>query len=362
MLKATDEMVICITNVAASTVRQLVLMVTPPNRGQRAGGAAVRVGVEVMCTYDDFWAAAVTAPRCGPPLGAAEVGSPVTRLGVSFVPIYFPTNELPDIATGPDSGLAVEELTHASVPTLLACNPTDTPVLLAEGEHFVGGMQNRTLNITVVVPANSRLELPVACLEQGRWGHERAYRRCPSFSPRRVRAVNQEAVFSSMTESGSRSSDQAAVWHEVDSILNENRVASPTSAASDLRREERSWSESVEELERLGPLHRQCGIAVCHGGRVVAVDLFGAPNLLKAHWGPLVRSYLLDEPRSSGRPSSAEALRIIRRFGSAEAHEAPGLGLGIERRVRDRHLVGQSLSLDGMVVHASIFRRLTHGR
>ena len=32
VLKATDETVICITNVEASTVTELVLMVTPPNR------------------------------------------------------------------------------------------------------------------------------------------------------------------------------------------------------------------------------------------------------------------------------------------------------------------------------------------
>ena len=36
-----------------------------------------------------------------PHLSTAAIGSPITRLGVSFFPIYLPENELPEINTGP---------------------------------------------------------------------------------------------------------------------------------------------------------------------------------------------------------------------------------------------------------------------
>ena len=66
-------------------------------------------------------------------LERAAIGRPVTRLGISFFPVYLMDNRLPDIATGPDSGRVIDELADASVPALTAVNPTDRPILLVEG-------------------------------------------------------------------------------------------------------------------------------------------------------------------------------------------------------------------------------------
>ena len=45
--------------------------------------------------------------------------------------------------------------------TLRVRNPGDKPVLVVEGEHFIGGKQNRALNATVLVPAKADLEIPI---------------------------------------------------------------------------------------------------------------------------------------------------------------------------------------------------------
>ena len=95
-----------------------------------------------------------------PHLSTAAIGAPITRLGVSFFPIYLPANDLPDITTGPSSELDVRELEDAAVGSLLAVNPTDTPVLIVEGEHFLGGKQNRAVNISVLVPPRNRAPDP----------------------------------------------------------------------------------------------------------------------------------------------------------------------------------------------------------
>ena len=59
------------------------------------------------------------------------------------------------------------------------------------------------------------------------------------------------------------------------------------------------------KLAARGPLPGQCGIVVVHGRWVTAMDLFGAPHLLAAHWGALIRSHLLESPVATGRPSRA---------------------------------------------------------
>ena len=295
-----------------------------------------------------------------PNLETAAVGSPITRLGVSFFPIYLMDCELPEISTGPDSGLVINELENPSVPTLLAHNPTRTPILVVEGQHFLGGKQNRTINGTVLVPAMTKLEIPVSCLEQGRWGRAEAYQQAETFAPRRVRLRKEEFVNQSMRHSGSRQGDQGAVWSEVDDVLNEAGTRSETAAASvidDVYRRANRRSAAVEELVRRGPLPRQSGVAVTHGRGVAAVELFGSPELLKVHWKALVRSYLLENVMPHGRPSPSAVLKIIRRFGSLRSQNAPGVGLGIDQRVEDRRIVGQALTLDGSIVHGSAFAR-----
>jgi len=96
---------------------------------------------------------------------------------------------------------------------------------------------------------------------------------------------------------------------------------------------------------------------VAHGPRVVAAEVFGAPDLLLPHWAALVRSHLLERPTAQGRTSATIALRLLNRFGTAESNDSAGIGLGIERHVRNDRITGQALTLDDATVHASVFNR-----
>ncbi len=296
-----------------------------------------------------------------PHLSTAAIGAPITRLGVSFFPIYLPENELPEIRTGPSSELVVRELDDAAVESLLAVNPTDTPVLIVEGEHFLGGKQNRAVNITVLVPPRTELKIPVSCLERGRWGRERSYHRDDVHTSPRVRRRSQEGVVSSMGRHRSRRGDQGAVWREVNDELRANQAHSDTAAAADSARQvygrDTRRADAAQGLVELGPLPRQCGIAVSHGPWVTAVELFGSRSLLAEHWGALIRSHLLECPTESGPPSVDRALWVIRRFGAMQSQEAPGVGLGIDLRVRDEKRIGQALMLEEMLTHGSFWMR-----
>ena len=139
-----------------------------------------------------------------------------------------------------------------------------------------------------------------------------------------MRARKNAGVAASMRDSGSREGDQGAVWREVDEMLNRASVQSATVAAADMKRAAHSGQPSraatIEKLAARGPLPGQCGIVVVHGRRVTAMDLFGAPHLLAAHWGGLIRSHLLESPVATGKPSarrssrsSAASLRRARR-------------------------------------------------
>lgn len=290
-------------------------------------------------------------------LETASVGYPVTRFGVSFFPVYLTGNELPEISS---EGLVIEELAQATVPELTARNPTEKPILIVEGEQLIGGKQNRVINTTVLTPPMSQLHIPVSCVEQGRWGREQAYRKGTSRTPNSVRLRLQESLNAPQRRSGPRHGDQGAVWEEVNNVLDRMGVQSGTAAAADAEdviRRNRPRSRSVEKLVQLGPLPRQNGIVVSHGPWIKGIELFGAPELLAAHWGTLVRSYLLEVPDHAGGHSAERALWAVRRFASMRTKTSKGVGLGTERRTMDALMVGQALMLDESIVHASAFTR-----
>ena len=290
-------------------------------------------------------------------LERAAIGRPVTRLGVSFFPVYLMDNPLPAIATGPKSGRVIEELPDASVPTLTAANPTDRPILLVEGEQFLGGDQNRTLNVSVLVPAAATLKIPVSCLEAGRWGRRRDFAAGSTYTHRRVRRAKNAAVARQAATAEARRGDQNAVWGSIDAELDDLGVPAPTramAAADAVYEREPDRQAAADELGALGPLPGQCGVVVTHGPRVVATEIFGAPELLRPHWGALVRAYLLERPTAAGRPSASRVLRKLGRVSKAAGRETPGLGLGVERHLAGPKAVGQALTLESAIVHASV--------
>lgn len=295
-----------------------------------------------------------------PNLDGAAIGRPITRAGISFFPVYLMENRLPEIATGPAAARVIDELGDASVGDLTVTNPGKTPLLLVEGEQFLGGKQNRTINVSVLVAAGATLEVPVTCLEQGRWGRRRGFRPAPTNTPRRVRRTLHDAVAAQAGTMHARRGNQSEAWGAIDGELRQLRMQSPTAAVADsdgVFERDRERGAAAEELARLGPLPGQCGVVVTHGPRIVGTEVFGAPELLRPHWPALVRSYLLEEPTAAGWPSPDRVLRALRGIGFAPCGHSGGLGLGQERQFTSEKGAGQALMLEGAVVHASAFSR-----
>ncbi len=294
-------------------------------------------------------------------LSTAAIGAPITRLGVSFFPVYLPSNNPPEINTGAASGLVVKKLDNAQVGSLLAVNPTDTPILIVDGEHFLGGKQNRAVNASVLVPARAERSVPVSCLEKGRWGQAQPYQRDVVNASPRIRRVIQEGVFDSMQQVQSHASDQGRVWSEIEDELQSNQAHSSTAAAMESHRQvyrhDKARAKAAQELTALGPLPGQCGIAVSQGPWITAIEIFGARHLLSQHWGALVKSQLMEHPTHTGHPSADRALWVIRRFAAMASQEAPGIGIGTNIRVRDKKRIGQALMCEETLVHGCFWMR-----
>jgi hypothetical protein len=291
-------------------------------------------------------------------LESAAVGYAITRGDISLVPVYLPASVAPRIGAG-TTGIEVTEAPDATVPTIRIVNTNPVPVLLAEGETVRGGQQDRTLDVSVLVPAAAEIDCPVSCVEQGRWGGRREFTRSSTFAPRRVRRAKQFSVERNLADRGVKRADQGLVWQTVDHMLTSHALEAPTFALAEtdavLERDERVAGH-VRDLVGRGPLPAQQGVVVTHGRRVVAAEIFASPELLAHHWEALIRSAFLDRPAEvRGRPSLTAAVRFLRRFAGSPARSAEGVGLGTEFHARTDRLVGQALVWDQTLVHASAF-------
>lgn len=256
-----------------------------------------------------------------------------------------------------DGRFEIREKPAGSVPTLIARNLGSHPVLLLEGEQLVGVRQDRVLNVPVLVPARSQIEIPVSCVEPRRWHYEgraTAHVEAPIVNPR-VRARTVASVGASLRARGMRRSDQGEVWAAVGERLAQARVPSTTGA---LRHAYESRQHELRGIvsEASEPAPDQTGVVACLGGRPLVLDLFDRPSTLARIWPRLVRGYALD---ALGAEAAAVDEDAVRGFlaelarGEATAHEA--VGLGTEVVLTGAGLTGDALVWEDAVVQLAAF-------
>lgn len=247
-----------------------------------------------------------------------------------------------------------------SVPELRLENTADLPVLLVDGEELVGAKQNRVLNLTILAPAKHTTVIPVSCVEEGRWSMA-----TPDLRPAdhvmysRVRAERVSHVTESMRSRGSRVSDQGAVWEDIAAKAVRLKAVSPTGAMSAIYERH---ARSVEEFARaLTWEEGQCGVAFSIGGRILGLDIFDHPEVMRRFFQKLVRSYALDAldtvPEANG-PASVERLTVlVAQIGAAQSFSDQALGLGKDVRFNGPEISGAALWAQGRYVHICAFAR-----
>jgi hypothetical protein len=245
------------------------------------------------------------------------------------------------------------------VPELLLDNPSPQRVLLLEGDELVGARQNRVLNVTLLVGPGVKLAIPVSCVERGRW----SYRSREFVSEDRMmfaqgRAEKMAHVTHSIRASGTRSSDQGAVWSSLARKLVNLDASAPTEAMSDVFAH--VAGDIGEYRAAFSPVPGQTGALFAIDGRVVGLEVFDAERTLQSALGRLVGSYALDalesKQRASPAPDVEAAMAFLARTASAKGEDVPSLGLGVEVRLAAPGIVGEALVVDDHLVHLSALK------
>lgn len=247
-----------------------------------------------------------------------------------------------------------------SVPELRLENNADLPVLLVDGEELVGAKQNRVLNLTILAPAKQTTVIPVSCVEAGRWRMASADLKTADHVMYSLGRGEQMAqVTASMRSSGTRKSDQGAIWRNIAAKAARLRTSSPTGAMSDIYERH---AKSVEEFTRaFAWQENQCGVAFAIGGRILGLEIFDYSEVMRRFFQKLLRSYALDAldaaPAANGAASVESVRALVTQAGAAQSFMEQALGTGKDVRFSGREISGAALWAQERYIHICAFAK-----
>jgi hypothetical protein len=195
--------------------------------------------------------------------------------GVTIFPVW-PEGRTVEGHCWKQAHLTVTEVPQgARVNTLQVTNNGHRPHIVVEGDIFEGGWQNRTASRTMIIPVGVTVQVPVLCVEQGRWngtalhGMGTKVRRSP-FGVRR-------RMFDAQAEGNGR--EQSEVWDEIQNLQSCRGMEPGLSLAASMD----NFLEAIEAEARnvrVTALPGQRGVLVGIGGHIAGCEIFGSERAL----------------------------------------------------------------------------------
>jgi hypothetical protein len=291
------------------------------------------------------------------PSDGLRVGPPQIAGTLTLFPVFRDAAGLDYITLAEAQERKSVEITErgllGTVSRLVVKNAGPLPVLIIDGDILLGLKQDRVVNTTILVPAQSTLEIPVSCVEAGRWRSRSSKARRSDFSlSPGVRAAKRKAMMLSTRASGKFDSDQRAIWHEVEKYVGSLGVASRTHAYSDIERQRRP--EIEERLGQLKPADGQSGVLAAVGGKPVSFDLFDKVSTLSRFWQGLLGSYITESLATAASEASVDveaATAWIRSLGTGEGSVHPAIGMGQATLITGAGHDVSALIVEGVPIH-----------
>lgn len=254
--------------------------------------------------------------------------------------------------------LRLAEGAHAEVNRIQAVHQGRRPVLLLAGEELIGARQNRILDTSAWLADGRQVDLPVSCVEQGRWSGGSQFQSGRTVYLPRSRSAHTREVTRSYQAGGRAAADQSRVWADVSQRLQQHGIRSATTRMHDL------YQPGSEDMHAtLRPTRTQCGFAFLSGDRFMGLELFPTGGFCRRVYDKYLDSYALESttlpPRPVPDPARVERFlhKVLRDLAEAscEAFDAPG-GAARDLRFRSRRLHGSGLLVEPLgVAHLSAF-------
>ncbi len=257
---------------------------------------------------------------------------------LALFPVSVSAVEIPDIhltlTQAVKQGLfEISELDDSDVNRLRVRNRAKEPVFIMAGEMLRGGKQDRIAGDDLIVPARSKLTIPVFCVEHGRWaGRSHDFSVGHSLAGAKTRAVAGRGVV--------QGGGQGAVWSSVAEQQEALGTPSETGALRSVHDSELVRDQMKPFLRALSDLSdehpKAVGIVAVVGDEIIAADLFSSRELFEQMWPDLLEAYVIDalERQESDVVVERHGDKTIVRGGVVKEHAGYGSAIDEKKVLR----------------------------
>ena len=246
-----------------------------------------------------------------------------------------------------------------SVPVLFVNNKADRDVIIVDGELLVGAKQNRVVNTTIVIPARTSVEIPVTCVEQGRWRYSsRNFSSGGSHSYSSLRSLKHRTVTESLRDTGRYTSDQGSIWGDIRAKMDRMASPSPTMSMSDVYESSVSREEEARLADEVKPQPRQVGYFAYVREGFAGGDVFGSSELCRAKLSKLLRGHYLDSLDAYLEFPRLTIEQVVEQLRGANPEQFASVGRGTELRFETAAVQGACKLVDETIPHLAVFPKL----
>lgn len=262
--------------------------------------------------------------------------------------------------------LEIREISQSGdVNNLIVFNLAKDYVFLMDGDILEGAKQNRVVNTSVLVAPNSKIVLPVSCVEQGRWDFvSDKFKEANYTAPMKMRAKKAQKVRQNLDQSRGHESDQGEVWDDVRNYSISFNVSSNTSNLSDIYTSKaKHFEKFINEFKINGDSN---GIALFVRKQLLSIDAFNRRDIYSQYFTKILKSAAFETyqlKNTKDHPSEAEVSYKAKTFFDAlkerEYREFDGPGVGIEKRFESDNLTGVELNYRNHLIHLTALNTST---
>ncbi|MBR5503185.1 MAG: tubulin-like protein [Methanobrevibacter sp.] len=290
-----------------------------------------------------------------------EVLEKQTYKNVQVVPIKtdaFAKKDFITLKKGIEMGLvSVRELDSEQVNTVVCKNDAVVPLLLIDGDEIVGAKQNRIMNETLLIPANSERKIPVSCTEHGRWRFDSDVKKEFGLSNYSLNFDTRRVKNRARRESRDYQSD---VWNHISKLENRHAFKSRTSALNDNYQHSKITQDDY--LKNLNIVDGQNGVICFINGEFKGIELFYNHIIYKEYHEKTLRSYIIEAIADGGEKaiSDNEMFRVINGelndISSSAFEEYHTVGLGENLKFGTKDASGSGLIFEDELIHMTYFK------
>lgn len=207
------------------------------------------------------------------------------------------------------SKILVQEISAGgSVNTLQFKNLSKDTILIGMGDIVKGGKQDRVIEKDTLVAPGKTLQLPVYCVEHGRWSSgssNRGNTASANFS------TFHSSINNSVRKSIVKEKNQGKVWEKVAEINTANGTATSTGTYTAVTQSANYNNEVKEYMDAFKTAMAKdstiVGVLAVTGNKIIGCDIYGTPQLFRSNAANILNSYISEAVYSGSTVTIADS-------------------------------------------------------